>query len=444
MSGPIEDFLKDFISSWQMARIYETGHPKFTTSLEQARQSLEAILKNKAELAIGVFGEELASGDQIFFDLSKRMLPAINYLKEREIERIIFRSGVTAEELVRFVSFLLSYRPQAEVSPQEHLARSGVKHISVGKLKTPQKKEGVQSDQAQGGIAYYKSCLNEVTQSLDALLNQEEVDSLNLRFAASNIMDNLSGHYQIFFKLTAAKRYDVATFIHLLNVSSLSMYLCSRLGFSRPDCLNVGIAGIFHDIGKLYIAKNILQKASKLVEKEFDRIKSHTVLGAEILLEYVDVLTILPAVVAFEHHLGYDLKGYPRISFPRKLHIASLIVAVCDVYDALTQRRSYKNDYPPELIYRIMSSDRGKKFSPEVLDQFFRVMGVWPPGTLVVLSDGRVAIVREANETDIFLPRVEVVTGSSRGRVDLTQQKGVKIDHSLNPLSDGREYVDLI
>jgi putative nucleotidyltransferase with HDIG domain len=234
------------------------------------------------------------------------------------------------------------------------------------------------------------------------------------------------------------------TFSHLLNVSVLAMNFASHLGYKKDDCLDIGIAALFHDIGKIYVSRNILQKKEQLSAEEFEVIKSHTNLGAYMLLRYSETLGLLPLVVAFEHHRGCDGKGYPKLDFTCKPHPVSLLVAICDSYDALTQRRTYKRDYPPRMIYDIMMKERGAKLDSELVDRFFGVMGVWPNGTIVALSDSRIAIVRGQNAEDVFFPKVEIVgTGSQKQHVDLKVQ-GLSIQHSLNPLAEGKDYVDLL
>jgi putative nucleotidyltransferase with HDIG domain len=268
---------------------------------------------------------------------------------------------------------------------------------------------------------------------------------LELKFTVVNIMENLVGRYVEFFKLAVVKEYDTGTFMHILNVSILAMYFSRRLGFSRDDCLEIGISALFHDIGKVYVSRKIIQKADRLTDEEFMAVRSHTVLGSEILLKYIDTLGILPVVVSFEHHLKYDLSGYPKVPFTKPLHIASMIVSICDVYDALTQRRSYKRDYPPELIYEIMQRERGKLFSPELLDKFFRFMGVWPVGTIVKLSDGQVAIVRQFNESNIFNPKIEIIDPVRKpGMIDLSVDESIKVTRSLNPMNEGKEFVAMV
>lgn len=200
----------------------------------------------------------------------------------------------------------------------------------------------------------------------------------------------------------------------------------------------------FHDIGKVYVSRKIIKKADKLTDVEFSAVKSHTVLGAEILLNYVETLGILPVVVAFEHHLKYNLQGYPKVPFLQPLHMASLIVTICDVYDALTQRRSYKRDYPPEMIYEIMLRERGALFDPDLFDKFFLIMGVWPVGTIVRLTDQSVGIVRREGTTSIFTPVVDIVYPKKLpDLVDIATAK-IKIEKSLNPLTEGKDFTAMV
>ncbi len=320
----------------------------------------------------------------------------------------------------------------------------------MGKIKVgPVTPEGSLTEEAGQLINYlgvYNNYQTKVSQSIEMMLDNETVDYLALRLAVTNVMENLIIRHQELLKLATIKRYDLNTFVHIINVSILTMYFSSKLGFTQDNVLTIGIAGLFHDIGKLYISRKIIGKQDKLTGEEFEKVKNHAVLGAEILLKYVNTMGILPAVVAFEHHLRYDLTGYPKLAFTQKPHIASLIISICDVYDALSQRRSYKSEYPPNMIYDFMIKEKGRFFEPNLLDNFFNLMGVWPIGTIVLLNDSRIAVVRQENEDDIFCPKVEVIhPADKREFIDLKPKKeSLKVERALNPFTEAKDYLRLI
>jgi len=441
----IKIFLKNFFSSWQVAKMYEITHPLFIDSIDKAYTGLREVFANESQLTVGIFGDELVSENHVFFELSKQSKSAISQLKDAEIEKISFSSMVEKEELVNFVASLINFQKEKVTFP-EMLISQGVRNISVGGIGAGSDKnlpeKGTKGDKSS--LAQYNNCLDAFPRVLDSLFDQGTVDLLNLNLITNSITASLLSSYNIFLQLSLTKKHDVSTFGHLINVSILSVSFASKLGLKKEDCLAIGIAALFHDIGKLYITRRIIQKPGQLDKDEFFKIKSHTVLGAELLLKHTKALTYLPVVVSFEHHLGYNLGGYPKVSSSYKPHLASLIVSICDVYDALTQRRSYKRDYPPDMIYRIMIKDRGSKFSPELLDIFFRTMGVWPCGTIVELDDGKIAIVRRQTD-DIFNPLVEVISEKEKLKLDLSQaKKDFSIRRSLNPLSEGKKYLNFL
>ncbi|MGE5197305.1 MAG: HD-GYP domain-containing protein, partial [Deltaproteobacteria bacterium] len=398
LENNIEIALKDIIASLQTAKLYSTQHAIFKNSVGKAYSSLQSVLKDRPELIIGIIGEELAFEKEIFFDLSKSITPVIAYFKERGIERIVFYSALEEEELGRFIAFLSEFKEDVGRTPQEYLAAMGVRNISVGKIRIDSVQDSLSSEGGQSGKINYPGLYGDYhdrfTQSMETMLDDETVDYVGLKLAVNNVIEGLSSRHQELLKLATIKRYDVGTFSHIINVSILAMYFSARLGFGREAVMEIGIAGLFHDIGKLYISRKIINKQDKLTDEEFEKIKSHSAVGAEILLKYVDALGILPVVVTFEHHLRYDLKGYPKLTFTHKPHIASFIVSICDVYDALLQRRSYKSDYSSEMIYDFMQKEKGRLFEPSLLDSFYKIMGVWPIGTIVVLNDARIAVVR--------------------------------------------------
>lgn len=445
MLNKIKVTLIHLLSAIQTGKIYSPEHPKYHEFIEQAHNSLQEVLKEKKELVIGIVEDELAWEDEIFFDLSQKLKSLVLYLQERGIERIYFNQSLNKNELEKFITFLITPKADLPEDPHEYLSAQGVKNIRAGKIRTLASDQKKKSRFSVERIKQYENSLKTVSQSFDKLLNEEDIDYLDLRFNILNVMENFMGRHQELLNLISIKKKDLVTFVHLLNVSILSMYISSKLGFSKDDVLDLGIAALFHDIGKISISLRILKKKSKLVEDEFLKIQDHSILGTKILTRYIDMLGILPIVVSFEHHMRYDLKGYPKVHFPHTPHLASYIVSLCDVYDALAQRRTYKKDYPPNEIYNIMMKEKGKLFDPKLLVKFFKITGVWPIGTIVSLSNRSIAFVREANERDIFRPVVEVISPKNRkGTIDLLKNKDISIKKSLNPFTEGKKYLDML
>ena len=442
MLAEIEIAFKELLACLQTIKMYGAVHPSFNKSLDKAYLAFENVFAHQQEMVIGIIGEELAFEKEILFDLGKLLKPAILYLKERNIERLVFYRGLSKDELGKFISILTGPKEGFKSNPQQLLVAVGIENINIGKLKVNESKgEHLFIDDQ---LELYGSSMDKVRQVLSSVLNFEQIDSLGVRASLNSIVKGLSMQHQELIKLATVKRYDTEAYAHMLNVAIFSMYLSSRLGFQKEDVLDIGIAALFHDVGKIYISRKTLHKPDKLSEQEFDRIKSHTVLGAEFMFKYVDSLGILPVVVSFEHHLKYDSSGYPRLPLLRKQHIASSIVAICDVYDALSQRRGYKQDYSPDVVYNIMNKDKGSAFNPGLLDNFFKFMGFWPVGSVVELNNGSIALVRQENESDIRRPKVEIVSPVDKKRlVDLVQEGDLSIQRYLNPWNEGKEYLRL-
>jgi HD-GYP domain-containing protein (c-di-GMP phosphodiesterase class II) len=291
----------------------------------------------------------------------------------------------------------------------------------------------------------YEGSVQTVSHAINVVLEEEEVDYLDLRFNILGIMEDFVGRHKELLNLVSVKRRDLVTFVHLLNVTLLAMFFASKLQFAKDDVLDLGIAALYHDVGKLYISLKVIQKKDKLSEGEFVQVRNHPLLGAKILDGYKDALGVLPIVVSYEHHLRYDMAGYPKSPYARRPHPASMMVSICDVYDALALKRSYKKDYPPEKIHELMMLEKGKIFDPQLLDKFFQFMGVWPVGTLVSLSDERVGVVQAVNEQDIERPSVRIIAPANEGEiVDLIKAGDVRILESLNSQNEGAKYLPLI
>ena len=174
---------------------------------------------------------------------------------------------------------------------------------------------------------------------------------------------------KLLLPMVMMKEFDQYTTTHACNVSMLSMGLAEALGCSRSETRAFGVAGLLHDIGKVKIPKDILNKPGRLTDDEREVMATHPEEGARILLQREKGMQ-MAAVVAFEHHICIDGKGYPRMHFERGCHLASRLVHVCDIYDALSTNRPYRKPWTVEQVLNYIEERAGTEVDPHISRTF--------------------------------------------------------------------------
>jgi HD superfamily phosphodiesterase len=180
---------------------------------------------------------------------------------------------------------------------------------------------------------------------------------------------------EIVMRLSIAAEFrDSTTYNHLVRMSLYSYLIAKEMGFDDLWCEKLKLAAPMHDIGKLGIKDTILLKPAKLTDEEFEEMKKHTIYGYEILKDSTIDILKMASNVALCHHEKYDGTGYPRGLKGEEIPIEARIVAVADVFDALTSRRPYKEPYEIERAVEIIEKDSGKHFDPKVVQAFKRAL----------------------------------------------------------------------
>jgi putative nucleotidyltransferase with HDIG domain len=197
----------------------------------------------------------------------------------------------------------------------------------------------------------------------------------------------MHGDRQMILPLLRLRSHDEYTTTHSMNVAVLTMAMAEYLGYPQSDIRAFGVAGLLHDIGKVRIPRDILNKPGKLTPQEREIINRHPVDGARMLLDTERNLD-MAAVVAYEHHIMHDGGGYPRLHYCRTCHSASRLAHVCDVYDALRTHRPYREAWSSEKVLGYIEERAGTEFDPDVAVSFVRMMRQWEQ-RFAVLEDER-------------------------------------------------------
>jgi HD-GYP domain-containing protein (c-di-GMP phosphodiesterase class II) len=238
-----------------------------------------------------------------------------------------------------------------------------------------------------------------------------------------SIVDNLVENESLLIGLTMIKDYDDYTYYHSVNVSILSMALGYKIGMDKKAIADLGMAALFHDMGKINVPEEILNKPTSFTDAEMEIMKQHPVWGLKSILNVkgFDINSIRSAIVAFEHHMHYNLTGYPSISNRNyKLDLFSRIVSIADQYDAMTSSRVYaRTPTPLNKALSIMLSRTKTQLDPYLTKVFINMVGVYPIGSLVVLNTGEMSIVYKSNPNPALTerPKVLVVIDYAGNRV---------------------------
>jgi putative nucleotidyltransferase with HDIG domain len=264
-----------------------------------------------------------------------------------------------------------------------------------------------------------KQVRTEAVQVIGNILNDvrlgKQVSVSQATSVVSDIADAVLGNDDTLISLCRIKTIDAYTFQHSVSVSALLITFCNSLGsYDKDEMVEIGLGGLFHDVGKMKVPSEILNKPGPLTDDEFEIMKSHVDEGINYLQE-AHALSSSTLRVAAEHHERFDGSGYPKNLSKHTISPLGQMASIVDVYDAITSHRVYHTALEPSDALKRMFEWSGRHFNEALVQSFIKAIGIYPVGSLVRLKSGRLAVVLHQGEKSLLQPFVRIVYNAKGG-----------------------------
>ncbi len=417
-----KDLINQLSVVLRTSHIHNPNNIAVTTVIDKVVPMVNHLVRSERMIVLELRGE-------FFYINDFRIRYSLEYLlnfdflvrefRKRELGSIVFKGKITPEDIKKFAkAFVASTFSTKPFEAIEDMVAE-INNVSVEKLK-----KVVEDDSLEPRKMIKKTYFNAVSFTrgvINKIKSGEKVNIKKAKRVVETMVDQILEEEQLLLGMTAIKDYDEYTYHHSVNVSILSIALAQRLGMNRKMLTELGMVALFHDIGKMDIPYEILNKPTNFNTEEWKIIKKHPSWGVRTLLKLkkLDALTIKSAIVAFEHHMNFNHSGYPKVRKNFELDFFTRIVSLADQYDAMTSSRVYSRiPMSPDKALSIMMERSGSQLDPLLFKFFINMVGVFPIGTMVLLNTRELGLVYESNQLFPDRPRVMIITDNRGNRAE--------------------------
>ena len=375
---------------------------------------------------------------------------------------VSFSDKINQEQIEFFFRFISGIKPNSQnlESLSMSLRAHKLSNIQLMSLIELEDNEPVLPDEVRRQFRTaakntFFQAVNVVEEVMVNTMHERDINIGKTKRVVHALIDHITRDEASLIELTAIKDFDDYTYAHSTNVCIYSLTLGVRLGLDRARLSQLGFTALFHDVGKVKLPTDLINKPDAYDENDWLQMQRHPLLGAKTILRNIkfDTHTARAARGAFEHHINNDFTGYPALKFDkRNTTLFSKIISIVDTFDALTSGRVYfKKTITPDKVLKKMHYQMKIKFDPFLLKIFNEIIGIYPAGTLVQLSSDEIAVILTNNDKDISSPFVQIV-GDRDGLldepiwVDLSSELEVnrKIVRQIDPAEYGLNIKDFI
>lgn len=387
--------------------------PQPTSALRALSDILTDVLTEQPSIRFDIHDGAFFYRNRLLLEESLHVYSLLADLADQGVGSVEFLRGITPEEIAGLLNLLAAIPKGQALLPA--MQDSNLPHVRLGPPRTLGKEqEGLELDPRE----IYRVGLRAV----DSLNYDASVGApLDLRGAqllVTSLLSVILRDRNALLGATALRQHDEDTVHHCVNVAVLSLMIGFRIGLNQAALGVLGYAALLHDIGKMRIPRQILVKPDRPTKEERELINRHPLFGAE-LLRHLTGPPHLAAQVSLEHHMDYDLSGYPQVPSAQRPHLFSRIIAIADWFDAMTSaRRTYRRPLLPDQAMRRIVLGAGTKFDPVLAKVFLNLLGAYPIGSVLELSSGEIAVAYRPVGGSPLRPLVKIIRDASGAEME--------------------------
>jgi HD-GYP domain-containing protein (c-di-GMP phosphodiesterase class II) len=410
----------------QAIRIHQDNNQLVKLCLSAFQETI-ARLNLQEDITVQISeGRFYVQGEKIQYrkELMRLINSMLQFFQRRALEGLCLHPAVkdvSQDDLLIFMRLLV--QSDEKTDPVAWLTQETKKErfpwVSV--LKGAEVKRRPVEDLRGKAKSTYFHAMNSVRDVAQRISYQGYAGIRKSKRMVQNMLDCLSEDEALFLCLSTIKDYDDYTYTHSVNVAVLSLCLGNRIGLSRNSLEHLGICGLFHDLGKVDIPREILTKPGQLTEGEWIEMRKHPMASVMQILKLRASHEVKSKILLapFEHHVKYNLSGYPKVDLKKDVSLFGRILQIADVYDAITSARAYRSHaLSPDQAISHMMGGAGTDYDPVLLKVFAIMMGTYPVGSLLELDTGELGFVVDyPMETGGNHPRIILLQKNEKGEM---------------------------
>jgi HD-GYP domain-containing protein (c-di-GMP phosphodiesterase class II) len=376
----VQQFLKRLQAAMSQLNLYPANHPNSQAALRAGWQAAAELAGTEDDVVVGLKGYAFFLNGELLAYTSLMYANLYQDLTAREVETITLAGETETTDYTEFVRYVGNH--------SDDFSGGGSIRVNESRLV-----EG-DDDSAFSDLRFSYSGVVGTLRNLDHRIAREGTFEMGpVMQAVEELIDQSLNSNGAALLLSTVKSHDEYTFYHSVNTCLMAVATGQYLGLTQKDLVPIGAGAMLHDIGKVAISPQILNYPGRLDREQWKEVIIHPQEGAQAITAAGGPGHEVAATIALEHHARFDGLGYPRLGAEAVPHLASRLVAVSDVYDAITTRRSYRRAETPHRALQILLQGAGGAFDPDIVKSFISLMGIFPPGSVLRLLTGELIVI---------------------------------------------------